>query len=185
MGRRRELVIVLCISLAFVALATWVGRGELVPPPLPEPSAPSERQRAPELALPELAGGTRSLAEFSGRVLVVNFWATWCGPCREELPALETLFRTLEPEGFTVLAVSVDAGSREAVRRFVSARGLSFPVLHDPESEAATRYGVRVYPTTAVIDRAGGLVTVLPSAWDWSAESSIAWFRSVLAEPTR
>ena len=156
--------------------------GELASPALPPPSAPRERA-APAFELPRAEGGRASLAEQRGRVVLVNFWATWCPPCRAELPALQALHATLAAEGLAVLAVSVDAGPGEAVARFASGRGLDVPVLVDPAEDVARRYGVGAYPTSVVIDRSGRIVHRAAGAYAWDAPESVAWFRALLREP--
>jgi peroxiredoxin len=114
------------------------------------------------------AGGRLTLGDFHGRVVLVNFWATWCPPCVTELPALERLHRRHEHQGFTVLALSMDTGAPAMVDAFVRERGLSFPVGLDPAGEIARRYGVRALPTTVLLDRHGRAVAsaIGPREWD-------------------
>jgi peroxiredoxin len=76
----------------------------------------------------------------------------------------------------------VDAGAAEPVAAFAAGRGVGFPLLHDPAGEAARRWGVRAYPTSFIVDRAGRLRHVTPSAWDWSHPDAVAWLRALLAE---
>ena len=108
-----------------------------------------------------------------------------CAPCRDELPALESLQNALDGEGFSVVAVSLDQTPPEIVAGFVARAGVSFPVLHDREREFAERVGVRVYPTSVLLDREGRPVLAVESAWDWSAPTTRASLRSLLdpAEP--
>ncbi|MBI4545952.1 MAG: TlpA family protein disulfide reductase [Gemmatimonadetes bacterium] len=138
--------------------------------------------RAPQFTAASLAGGAASLEDFEGRVVVLNFWATWCAPCRREMPALERLYQELQPQGLEVVAISVDAvpGQLDGlarpggdVRAFVAELGLSFPVLLDPQGEVERRYGVTGLPTTFVIDRTGRVHRKVlgPAEWDqapWS-----------------
>jgi thiol-disulfide isomerase/thioredoxin len=94
------------------------------------------------------------LSTLQGKVVLVNFWATWCTPCTQEMPVLEELYRKYRERGLEILAVSVDEeASRYKVERFVKEQALSFPVLYD--SGAASLYGVNVYPTSLLIDRKG------------------------------
>jgi peroxiredoxin len=178
-ARRREIAIVLAVAAAFVLLRAR--GGPLASPALPAASAPRERS-APPFELPRAEGGRASLDEQRGRVVLLNFWATWCPPCRAELPALQALHRSLAAEGLSVLAVSVDAGPGDAVARFAAGRGLDFPVLLDPGEEVARRYGVGAYPTSVVIDRRGRIVHRAPGAYAWDAPESVAWFRALLRE---
>ena len=119
------------LALAMVAGAVWLFTRE------PLPVAPIEAGLpAPGFSLPDLAGQEVSLAGLRGRVVLVNFWATWCKPCEDEMPAMERLYRALEDESFEMLAVSVDDPS-DPVGPFRDRMGLSFPILLDPEKEAA------------------------------------------------
>jgi peroxiredoxin len=186
--RWRDVAVVLVVAAAFAALARLVGPAELAPPPLPQPSAETrsagslDAPRAAALELRDLDGRPRSLGEHAGRVVLVNFWATWCPPCREELPALQALHGELADEGLVVLGVAVDAGAAEPVAAFAAGRGVGFPLLHDPGGDAARRWGVRAYPTSFVVDGAGRLRHVAPSAWDRSHPDAVAWLRALLAE---
>lgn len=123
---------------------------------------------APDFRLEALSGAVHALAEKRGRVVLVNFWATWCAPCEEEMPAMERLYRDLAPRGFELLAVSVDS-EVEPVRAFRRRLALSFPILHDPGKEAASRYQVARFPETFLVDRRGVLVERYIGAVDWDA----------------
>jgi peroxiredoxin len=176
--RRREWWIVIAIAAAFTVLS--VPRApRLVEPPLPPLPATGGRE-APVFELPLAAGGRAAYPERAGDVVLLHFWATWCPPCREELPALQALHAQLAPRGLRVLAVSVDGSAPETVARFAAERGLGFAVLHDPGEEVARRYGVAAYPTSVVIDRAGRVLLEAPGAFAWDSPASVAWFRSLL-----
>jgi peroxiredoxin len=179
-ARRRELALLIALFAAFVLLAHFSGAG-LTRPPLPGIEARSLGEAAP-FELPTTGGEPRRLADHAGQVVLLNFWATWCGPCREELPALQTLHEQLRDEGLVILAVSVDRGDSQPVRRFAERQGVQFDVLHDPEQRAAARYGVVGYPTTVVIDRNGRIVLSELGAFDWSHPDAVAWLRTLLAQ---
>ncbi|MBI4409843.1 MAG: TlpA family protein disulfide reductase [Gemmatimonadetes bacterium] len=132
---------------------------------------------APPFAAPALTGDTVRLEDLRGRVVLLNVWATWCAPCRWEMPALERLSAELAPQGLAVLAVSVDAplGGVDAlgnpggdVRAFVAELGLTFTVLLDPRAQIQRRYGVTGLPTTFLIGRDGRVVRKVfgPARWD-------------------
>jgi peroxiredoxin len=142
---------------------------------------------APAFRLPALDGQPVDLTSYRGKVVLLNFWATWCGPCVEEMPSLERLHQALGPEGLAVLTVSTDE-DEAALRQFVKQYGLTMPVLRDPGGRGpAARYHTTGYPETFVLDRAGILLrhTVGPAEWD-SAES-LAYFRRLIggAPPAR
>jgi cytochrome c biogenesis protein CcmG/thiol:disulfide interchange protein DsbE len=117
-----------------------------------------KRIDAPRATLPVLGGaGRRSLADYRGKVVVMNFWASWCGPCTEELPLLERTQRAIAPRNATVLGINykdVSADALAFVRRF----RLSFPNLRDRDGRYADDYASRAFPETFVIDRSGRIV---------------------------
>ena len=134
-----------------------------------EPSLPPADVGAPApgFALPDLEGRERALADERGKVVLVNFWATWCKPCEDEMPAMERVYQDLAPEGFELIAISVDESIGE-VREFQARLGLSFPILHDPDKDAAARYQSFRYPESFLVDREGTLVArfIGPREWD-------------------
>jgi peroxiredoxin len=135
---------------------------------------------APSLRLPSLAGGTIELSAFRGHVVVLNFWASWCPPCVEEMPSLEGLHRALGVEGLVVLGVSVDENERE-LRRFVERYGLTFPILRDPSGVfAAEGYLTQDFPTTFVIDHEGILRARYIGPARWDAPGALEHFRERL-----
>ncbi|MCX8062743.1 MAG: TlpA family protein disulfide reductase [Anaerolineales bacterium] len=111
-------------------------------------------QPAPQLSLQNMEGKVVSLADYHGQVVLVNNWATWCPPCRAEMPVLETYYQTHRQKGFVILAI--EAGDPpEEVNAFVQRYGLSFPVLLDPEGRALVAFRNQALPNTYVIDRQG------------------------------
>jgi len=135
---------------------------------------------APPFRLPSLAGGEVNLASLRGKVVVLNFWATWCPPCVAEMPSLERLHRALGPEGLSVVTVSTDEDDAE-LRRFVAERSLSLPVLKDPGGRvAASEYHTTGYPETFVLDREGRLLQHVVGPAEWDSPERIAFFRGLL-----
>lgn len=127
-------------------------------------------QPAPEVALTDLGGTTHRLSAYRGHGILLNFWATWCVPCRTEMPSMERASRTLKDTGLVVLAVNLeDAGARGAVEAFVKALGLSFPVLLDPHGESARAYRILGLPISFLVDRRGRLTGREIGPRDWSA----------------
>ena len=131
---------------------------------------PSRPKVAEDFALPTIDGGSFKLTEQRGKVVLVNFWATWCAPCLEEMPAMERLWRRHKDAGFILVAVSVDTDPKK-VPPFVSARKFSFPVVVDPKMAVAEKYGVRAVPSSFVVDRTGTMAGVAlgPRVWDGAA----------------
>ena len=111
-------------------------------------------QAAPDFALKSSTGENLRLSEYRGQVVMVNFWATWCGPCRQEMPLLDQLYSRYERVGFTLLGVNIDDNSSKAMN-MVQELGVSFPVLFDSRKEVSKLYQVDTMPATVLIDREG------------------------------
>ena len=125
-----------------------------------EALAAGEREPAPALELPKLdGGGNASLADYRGRVVVLNFWASWCKPCREESPLLEEWHQRMKDRGGTVLGVDMLDITSDA-QSFIEEYGLTYPMLKDSESVGIETFGVNQYPETFVIDRQGRIAAV-------------------------
>ena len=109
---------------------------------------------APAFSLPARGGSTIDLAQFKGQVVMINFWASWCGPCRQEMPLLESMYKKYKPLGFTLLGVNVEPEQKDA-ETFLKQTPVSFPVLFDAKSQVSGLYNVQGMPTTIFIDRKG------------------------------
>jgi len=131
-----------------------------------------------ELAL--LSGDPGTLFEHRGKVVFLNFWATWCPPCREEMPSMQLLYDELREEGLEILAVNV-LENRETAQEFIDEQGFTYPVLLDRDGRVMLRYGVRAYPTTYMIDREGYVIGVRPGFHDWGTDDMVAAMRDLLA----
>ena len=139
-----------------------------------------EGGEAPSFRLPSLSGGQGELASLRGKVVVLNFWATWCAPCVSEMPSLERLHRTLGPEGLAVVTVATDDDDAD-VRRFVTDGGLTMPVLRDPGGRVASdTYRTTGYPETFILDRSGVLLEHVVGPAEWDSPEWIARFRGLL-----
>ena len=134
----------------------------------------------PPLALKDLDGKTWELSTLQGRAVLLNFWATWCDPCREEMPSLQALTQRHEGEGLLVLMVNYreSAGS---IKRFLERMPLSMPVLLDSDGAAARAWTSRVFPTTVMIDRSGRPRHQVVGAVDWHGDEARLWLRDLLA----
>jgi len=147
--------------------------------------SPWPRNRpTPPLTLPQSNGTPRSLVALRGRPVLLNFWASWCEPCRAEMPSLELLAARHEADGLVVLAVN-HRETDGAVERFVSQTGLGLPVLRDRDGAAALAFGVRVYPTTVAIGREGRARFLVVGEVDWQGADARRWVESLLAPAAR
>jgi len=137
-------------------------------------------QPAPEFSLADLKGNAVRLANLKGKVVFMNVWATWCEPCRQEMPSMQALYTALAGPDFEMLAVSSDQSKRDVVERFVQTYQLRFPVLPDPELQVAGRYRVTGYPETFVIDRNGTIVAHEIGPRRWDAPETVAVLRKLI-----
>lgn len=145
-------------------------------------SATNDAAPAPAFSLASRAGGQVSLAELKGQVVMINFWASWCGPCRQEFPALDQIYAKYKPMGFTLVAINVETEKADA-EKFLSATPASFPILFDPDNKVSGSYGVSAMPTTILVDRQGR-VRWLHRAYKPGDEAKyIEQIRAALREP--
>ncbi|HTQ37304.1 MAG TPA: TlpA disulfide reductase family protein [Steroidobacteraceae bacterium] len=111
---------------------------------------------APQFQLQSIAGAPVSLGQFKGQVVMINFWASWCGPCRKEMPILDKLYAKYKPMGFTMIGVNVEPDSKDALQ-WLKATPVTFPILFDTKSEVSKAYQVTGMPSTVIVDRKGNL----------------------------
>ena len=134
----------------------------------PQESTPlGQGSIAPDFALPNIDGGQNSLSDYKGRVVLLNFWATWCKPCQDEMPSMENLYGMLHEQGFELVAISVD-DAVEPVLAFRDQYKLNFPILHDVDMAVANSYQTHRYPESLLIDGEGKVISrfVGPREWD-------------------
>ena len=134
---------------------------------------------AVDFSLKDLSGQDQNLGSYAGKVIFLNFWATWCGPCRAEIPSMEELYLELGNEGFVIIAVnSQEAG--EQVAGFVENIGMSFPVLLDTDGRVGAAYSVRAIPTTYIVDPRGYILGRMVGTRDWSTPEIVSLVRDLL-----
>ena len=154
-----------CLVLTFALLTVGVlGCGEEKSnpghdpddtPPVGLKESPQEGFLAPDFTLQDLGGTSYTLSDFRGEVVLVNIWATWCGPCRREIPSLERLYQSRRDKGLEILAVSVDRTSSSKVASFAAKHQMSFPVLPNPRGDVGNKYWARSIPSTYLVDKKG------------------------------
>lgn len=137
-----------------IILATWVVCLSFIF--IGQASASSFAHPAPDFTLKSREGKNIKLSELRGQVVMLNFWASWCGPCRQEMPALEKLYQRYSPVGFTILGVNTETDSEEALD-WLKDMEISFPILLDTMNQASELYSVMAMPTTILIDRDGNM----------------------------
>ena len=141
------------------------------------------------VTLPAVAGragavAAKGIGDYAGEVVLLNIWATWCGPCRVEMPSMQRLQQRLGPKGLKIVAVSVDDPGMEArIAAFVDELSLSFEILHDAPGAIRQIYQTTGVPETFVIGRDGLIRRRIIGADDWSSEANVAFLERLLAEP--
>lgn len=142
MNQKTKTLLVLCATVASLSLITFAG----------------EPPSAPNWHLQNLEGKPVKLSDFRGKVVLLNFWATWCPPCREEIPDLISLQKQYGPRGLVVVGVAMDEGGAAVVQPFVKKMGINYPVVAGDQKTADAYGGIEGIPTTFVIDRSGKVV---------------------------
>lgn len=134
---------------------------------------------AVDFSLKDLSGQEQNLGAYAGKVVFLNFWATWCGPCRAEIPSMEELYLELGNEAFAIIAVNSQEAGTE-VAGFVENIGMSFPVLLDTDGRVGAAYSVRAIPTTYIIDPRGYILGRMVGTRDWFTSEIISLVRDLL-----
>ncbi len=188
-GRRLIVLVVLLLFLvtgAVLVLSSFddISMYAVWPPPKKTSSAEIDvfrkmnflplagRTEAANFFLKTLDGQNRSLSQDRGKVVLMNFWATWCPPCIREMPAMQRAYDKFKERGFQIIAISVDQGNSDAVRKFTESLKLNFQILLDPENKVKQVYRVRALPTTYLIDRSGHVVAYGMGAREWDSEEA-------------
>ncbi len=166
---RSNRLVIIVASLAIVALAflvVWLQSSKYEPLTV--------GKEAPDFELPDLDGKPVRLSDFRGKVVFLNFWATWCKPCKEEMPSMEVLYKNFEKDGLVILAVSIDrVTTKKDIPPFVQALNLSFPILVDSWGQTDKRYKLMGVPETYIIDRQGVLREKVIGPRDWTLLSNL------------
>ncbi len=145
--------------------------------------------RAPDFAavtMPSAEGPvrTKGIGDYRGDVVLLNIWATWCAPCRIEMPSMQRLQQQLGPKGLRIVAVSVDdPGMEQKIEAFVDELGLTFEILHDAPGAIRRQYRTTGVPETFIIGRDGAIRRWIIGADDWSSTANVAYLERLLAEP--
>lgn len=141
-----------------------------------------EGKPAPDFTLNDLSGKPVQLSSLKGKVVLVNFWATWCPPCREEVPSMVRLNQLMQGKNFQMLAISIDEGGKEAVQDFFKQGGVTLPALLDTDGKVARLYGTTGVPETFVVDAKGVIRQKVIGAVDWSAPEAVQFLEQVMQE---
>jgi len=139
---------------------------------------------APAFALKSVEGKTIQLKDFRGKVVLLNFWASWCVPCEKEMPDFEKLYQEFKKDGFVILAVSIDRDGVKSAKPFIKKHQLTFPVVVDyPNFEAYQMYGIRAIPISYLIDKQGKVVGGIAGPREWTGETAKNLIKQLLERP--
>jgi len=134
---------------------------------------PRTEKSAPDFSLQDIKGNRVSLEDFRGKTILLNFWATWCQPCKEELPSMQRLYEALSSQGVEVVAISIDRKNFDRIKEYAKEYKLTFPILWDPEQKVRKHYFIMGLPTTYLIGPEGKLRGFASGARAWDSPDSI------------
>ena len=172
------------LGVALIVLAAWMNRGRLRPV--------GAGTVAPEFVVSDLDGNPARLSDHAGEVVMINIWATWCAPCKYEMPSMERLHQRFKDDGLKILAVSVDAKLGETdqvgrpggdLRAFADSLGLTFALLHDPSGEIQNLYQTTGVPETLLVGRDAVIYKKVAGPTEWDAPEHQEFIRRLLASP--
>lgn len=171
------------VAVVLVVAVAWIGRERYQPV--------ITGTKAPDFVATNMQGQPVHLSDYQGKVVLLNIWATWCGPCRNEMPSIERLHQDLKGTDFVILAVSVDAaaGTKDDfgrpggdLRAFADDLGLTFPILHDPSGRIEQTYQTTGVPETFLVGRDGIIYKKVAGGTDWAAPVNQDLVRRLLSE---
>jgi cytochrome c biogenesis protein CcmG/thiol:disulfide interchange protein DsbE len=178
------MVVLLVVGLGVIYF-TKDNKETLKTNPLPEKisqESPQEGFLAPQFALSDLSGKMVSLRDLRGKVILLNFWASWCGPCRAEIPALERLYQKRKDRGFEIMAVNTERSSASQIASFAQKFGMSFPILLNPQGDMGNNYWVRAIPTSFLVDKKGVIRWKIVGGREWDNPSILNTIDQLLGE---
>lgn len=183
-GRRRRIPYRAVVALAVVAVAVaWLARGRATPVDAGYP--------APDFAVVDVRGSPVTLSDYRGKVVLLNIWATWCGPCREEMPSMQRLYDAFPREQFDIAAISIDApvGDSDAVGNpggdplaFAGELGLTFPILLDPSGGIMQVYRATRVPESFLIGPDGIIYKKVAGQTDWDSQANVGLVRRLIGD---
>lgn len=147
------------------------------------PKALSSNEKAPNFSLPDLSGKTINLSDYKGKVIFLNFFATWCPPCREEMPSIQSLINKVKDKSskdhVAVLTIAIDRRGKSAVSKFMNNNNYTFQVLLDPKNEVSRNYGVQFVPTSFIVDKNGSIIEKIIGPRDWASREILERFKKL------
>jgi thiol-disulfide isomerase/thioredoxin len=149
---------------------------------------PTPEERVPfrvDFTLPDIQGQLVRLADLRGRPVLINIWATWCAPCREEMPSMNALYKDYSAKGLAMVAIATDTEGKAVVAPFMQVYGLTFPVLLDPQNMVGAQLQLPGLPTSYLLDKWGRVIDLVVGAYDWHSRKTQHLIEKLLAEEGR
>jgi cytochrome c biogenesis protein CcmG, thiol:disulfide interchange protein DsbE len=179
-GKGFRIAVVVLLVVAYLVIYKMVAM-------LREPAIalPALEERTPfraDFTLPDVQGHLVRLADLRGRPVLVNIWATWCYPCREEMPSMNALYKDYSAKGLAIVAIATDTGGKSVVAPFIQVHGLTFPVLLDPQDMVGRQLQVPGIPTSYLLDKRGRIIGLVIGARDWNSRNMRHLVEQLLAE---
>lgn len=171
---RRALLPMIFLSLLLTAVQTFAGSSR---PSVDQPPMAKVGEVVPDVSLRTLDGKTVTLSQYRGKVVVFNFWATWCPPCKAEMPSIERLHQKLKGLDLVILAVNAEADGEEVVKEFLEDTPYTFTFLLDAEAEAQDVFGVFRFPETFIINKDGVLLNHIVGGREWDEKTTVDYLK--------
>jgi peroxiredoxin len=172
-------LVLMVVVLMLVGGSLYLGSASSSRPPSEPVKVAALGDPAPGFLLEDTAGNKVSLESLRGKVVLVNFWATWCPPCRAEMPSMEKLNEAMAGEDFVMLAINVEENGRTSVPEFLNKTPHAFPILYDDQGIVQELYGVYKFPESFVIRKDGIIDDKVIGAIDWAHPETIAYFKGL------
>ena len=172
-------LVLMVVVLMLVGGSLYLGSASSSRPSYPPASTAELGDTAPDFQLEDTAGNKVSLEGLRGKVVLINFWATWCPPCRAEMPSMEKLNEAMADEDFVMLAINVEENGRTSVPEFLNKTPHAFPILYDDQGVVQALYGVYKFPESFVVRKDGIIDDKVIGAIDWAHPETIAYFKGL------
>lgn len=171
-------LVLLVIGIVLMVGAVYFSSTSSIQSPAPVQSVVAG-DVAPDFMLEDVAGNKVSLSSLRGKIVLVNFWATWCPPCREEMPSMEKLNAVMAGEDFVMLAINAEADGRTVVPEFLAKTPYTFPILYDDKGVVQKLYGVYKFPESFIIGKDGVVAEKIIGPLDWASPKTITYFKNL------
>ena len=173
----RNLALVVIVLL--VGVSVYLVSSSSSRPPSEVPKSVVVGDQAPDFQLEDTKGSKISLSGLRGKVVLVNFWATWCPPCIEEMPSMERLNEVMGNDDFVMLAINTEQNGRSVVADFLKKNPYTFPILLDDKGDVQKRYGVFKFPESFIVGKDGKVVEKIIGPLDWSSAKTITYLKGL------